>query len=116
MQLPLEAAIARDGCFDGASKGAVVSGTAARLEYWRLPGGDPPGEHKPIVDGDPAPLIDQVLAAVRRLIDRFDDPATPYPPVPNPRWQPRFSDYGHLERRDESEAEPEPEAAPEETP
>ena len=41
MQLPLEGAIARDGSFDG------LSGAAAALEYWRLPGGDPAGEPLP---------------------------------------------------------------------
>jgi ATP-dependent helicase/nuclease subunit B len=115
VQLPLEAAIARSGSFQWLGKAAVISGSAAALEYWRLPGGDPAGERKAIVDDDPAPLVDRVLEEVRRLIDRFDDPATPYPPVPEPRWRPRFSDYGHLERLDESEMEPEPEA-PEEAP
>jgi len=40
---------------------------------------------------------------VRALIDRFDDPLTPYLAVPSPRWAPRFSDYRHLERIAESE-------------
>jgi len=107
VQLPLEGAIARDGCFDGYRDGTVLSGEAAVLEYWRLPGGEPPGERKPIAEGDAAALIDQVLARVRALIDSFDDPATPYRPVPDPRWRPRFSDYAHLERLDEGEAEAE---------
>jgi len=38
------------------------------------------------------------------LIERFDDPAMPYLPVPIAQWQPRFSDYAHLERLDEAEA------------
>jgi len=98
-QLPLEGAILRGGGFDGAS------GSPAALEYWRLSGGDPAGERCPIDAGDPGELIDRVLARVAALIDRFDDPATPYLAVPSPRWAPRFSDYRHLERLAESEAE-----------
>ncbi len=100
VQLPLEGAIARDGSFDG------LSGRAAALEYWRLPGGEPAGERRPIGGDDPAALIERALARVTALVDRFDDPETPYLPVPVARWQPRFSDYGHLERLDEAEPEP----------
>jgi ATP-dependent helicase/nuclease subunit B len=32
------------------------------------------------------------------LIDRFDDPATPYLSQPVPSKRPRFSDYAHLAR------------------
>ncbi len=108
VQLPLEGAIARDGSFDG------LSGRPAALEYWRLSGGEPAGERHPIGGDDPAALIDRALAKVSALIDRFDDPATAYPPVPDPQWAPRFSDYRHLERLDEAdaEAEDEPEGEP----
>jgi ATP-dependent helicase/nuclease subunit B len=104
VQLPLEGAIARDGSFDG------LTGRPAALEYWRLSGGEPPGQRSPIGGDDPAALIDRVIAEARARIDRFDDPATPYLPVPDPRWAPRFSDYRHLERLDEAEVEVEPEA------
>jgi len=107
VQLPLEGAIARDGSFDG------LSGRPVALEYWRLSGGDPAGKRHPIAGGDPAALIDLAVAEVSALIDRFDDPATAYQPVPDPRWAPRFSDYRHLERLDEAEAEAEDEAEPE---
>jgi ATP-dependent helicase/nuclease subunit B len=103
VQLPLEGAIARDGSFEG------LSGRAAALEYWRLSGGEPAGEHHPIGGDDPAALIDRVLAETSARIDRFDDPTTPYPAVPDPRWAPRFSDYRHLERLDEADIEPEDE-------
>jgi ATP-dependent helicase/nuclease subunit B len=46
-----------------------------------------------------------VLAGVAAHIARFDDPATPYLPVPVLRWKPRFSDYAHLERLEEEEDE-----------
>jgi ATP-dependent helicase/nuclease subunit B len=110
VQLPLEGAIARDGSFDGLSGELGVSGRTAALEYWRLPGGEPAGIIHPIAGGDPDALIDRVLAAVCALVERFDDPATPYPPVPASQWAPRFSDYRHLERLDEADPEPEPEA------
>src|SRR5439155_14569270 len=101
VQLPLEGAIARDGSFDG------LSGRPAALEYWRLSGGEPAGERSPVGGDDPAALIDRVIAEIAARIDCFDDPATPYPPVPEPRWAPRFSDYRHLERLDEAEADAE---------
>jgi ATP-dependent helicase/nuclease subunit B len=97
-QLPLEGAILRGGGFKG------VSGSPGALEFWRLSGGEPAGERCPIDAGDPGELIDRVLARVGALVDRFDDPATPYLAVPAPRWAPRFSDYWHLERLGESEA------------
>jgi ATP-dependent helicase/nuclease subunit B len=98
-QLPLEGAILRGGGFKG------VSGSPAALEYWRLSGREPAGECFPIDAGDPGALIDRVVARVEALINRFDDPATPYLAVPAPLWAPRFSDYRHLERLAESEAE-----------
>lgn len=103
VQLPLEGAIARDGDFGG------LSGRPATLEYWKLSGGETPARTTAIGGVDPAGLVDQVLASVRALIDRFDDPATPYLAVPVLRWAPRFSDYRHLERLDDAEAPPEAE-------
>src|SRR5215470_10249547 len=98
-QLPLEGAILRDGGFGG------ISGQPAALEYWRLSGGRPAGERRPIDEGEPDALIDRVVARVKALIERFDDPDTPYLAVPLPRWAPRFSDYRQLERIAENEAE-----------
>jgi len=91
-QLPLEGAILRDGSFAG------LTGAPAALEYWRLSGGIPIGQRRPISEDDPNRLIASVLARVRALIERFDDPATPYLAQPAPQWAPRFSDYRHLER------------------
>jgi len=99
LQLPLEGAILRDGGFKG------VNGSPAALEYWRLSGGEPAGERCRIDPGDPGALIDRVVARVEALINRFDDPATPYLAVPSSLWAPRYSDYRHLERLAESEAE-----------
>ena len=99
VQLPLEGAIARAGGFDG------VAGMPNALEYWRLSGSEPAGERKPLAADDPGGLIDRVLAGIGGLVARFDDPATPYLPVPVQRWTPRFSDYRHLERLEEDEDE-----------
>ena len=97
MQLPLEGAINPRRQFRW--RGRIP----AALEYWRITGGDPPGERKLVGEDDPADLIDRVLVAVGSLIDRFDDETTPYRVVPVAHWTPRFSDYRHLERRDEGE-------------
>ncbi len=90
-QLPLEAAIAAAGGFE------AVGGRPARLEYWRLTGGEPPGEIKPVA-GDPADLAAQALEGLSALVALFDDPATAYHPLPRPDWAPRFNDYEHLAR------------------
>ena len=99
LQLPLEGAILRGGGFND------IRGPVAALEYWRLNGGEPAGERCAIDAGDPGTLIDRATARIEALIERFDDPSTPYLAVPSPRWAPRFSDYRHLERIPESGAE-----------
>ncbi|HXC12094.1 MAG TPA: double-strand break repair protein AddB [Stellaceae bacterium] len=98
-QLPLEAAILRDGGF------GEVTGTPAALEYWKLGGRAPAGRRCPIDDGKPAMLVERVLAKLRALIARFDDPETPYLAVPAATRRPRFSDYEHLERVGRGEVE-----------
>lgn len=91
-QLPLEALIAQAGGFEGVPGGAV-----AALQYWRLSGGEPPGEITPSKD-DPGALAETARAGLARLIARFDDPETGYPAVPRPLRAPRFNDYAHLAR------------------
>ena len=87
-QLPLEAAILAAGGFEG-----IGPASDPGLAYWKLSGGDPPGEEAP-VDADPA----GARAGLERLIGQFDDPAIPYIPQPHPDRAPPFSDYEHLER------------------
>ncbi len=53
-QLPLEAAILRDGSF------GEISGTPASLEYWKLGGRAPAGQRWAIGNGDPASLVNRV--------------------------------------------------------
>ncbi|HEY3911862.1 MAG TPA: double-strand break repair protein AddB [Stellaceae bacterium] len=98
-QLPLEGAILRGGSF------GAVSGMPTALQYWRLGGGHPAGERRAIDDGDPGALIDRAISRLQALIDRFDDPATPYLAMPMREWEPRYSDYRHLERVNQNEAE-----------
>jgi ATP-dependent helicase/nuclease subunit B len=91
-QLPLEALIAEAGGF-----AAVPPRPIARLEYWRLKGGSPAGEIRPLAL-DPARLAAEARAGLERLVATFDDPATAYEARPRPDQAPRFSDYEHLAR------------------
>ena len=96
-QLVLEAAILRRGGFEGIPRGASVS----RLAYWRLAGADRAGEIREFTrdkDFDPNALAEAVLEKLRRLIEAYDDPATPYRPVPDPQAAPPHNDYAHLAR------------------
>ena len=38
------------------------------------------------------------IDGLARLIETFDDPATPYESRPRANWAPRYSDYEHLAR------------------
>ena len=92
-QLTLEAAIAAAGGFGP----EVPAAACASLAFWRLTGGSPPGEIKP-VKGDPVALADEALDGLKRLVAHFDDPDTAYHALPRPGWAPRFNDYAHLAR------------------
>lgn len=97
-QLPLEAAIALAGGFVDGGAPVVAAGTPVRaLEFWRLSGGDPAGEIRPVKDdaGDLAARARDGLAA---LVARFDCEDTPYRSQPRPAAAPRYSDYDHLAR------------------
>ncbi|WP_193366583.1 double-strand break repair protein AddB [Pelagibius marinus] len=92
-QLPLEAAIALAGGFEGLPGGPVGS-----LAFWRLSGGTPPGEVLAASRSDPATLAAQALEGLQRLVAEFDNPKTPYACRPRPELAPRFNDYDHLSR------------------
>ncbi len=92
-QLPLEAAIAAAGGFGP----ELPKRTPAGLEYWRLTGGQQPGEIKRVTC-DPGDLAVQAREGLSRLIALFDRPETPYPAMPWPGREPRHSAYGHLAR------------------
>jgi ATP-dependent helicase/nuclease subunit B len=91
-QLPLEAAIARAGGFEG-----IPAAAPARLLYWRLKGGAEGGEERN-AGPDPAGLADAALDGLAALLAAFDDPATPYGARPHPEHAPKYSDYLHLAR------------------
>jgi ATP-dependent helicase/nuclease subunit B len=91
-QLPLEAALAIQGGFKG-----VPAAPVSCLEFWRLSGGDPPGE-RVSASNDIVLLATMAFAGLERLVVKFDDPATPYLSRPDPSRAPRFSDYEHLAR------------------
>jgi len=94
-QLPLEAAIAAGGGFTG-----IAAAQVAALEYWRLTGGDPPGEIIALAkdNGASRALVAEALHGLADLVARFDDVHTPYRAVPRPEKAPRYSDYVHLAR------------------
>ncbi|RDD60397.1 double-strand break repair protein AddB [Ferruginivarius sediminum] len=91
-QLPLEAAIAAAGAFAD-----VPTAEVGAIAYWRLTGGNPPGEIR-AVKGDPGELAEQAFAGLQELVTAFEDPQTPYRAVPRPAFAPRYSDYRHLSR------------------
>jgi ATP-dependent helicase/nuclease subunit B len=93
-QLPLEAAIATAGGFEG-----VPAAPVGELAYWRISGAREPGEICAIAEGaDAARLAAEAVQGLTHLIATFDDPMTPYEPIPWPERIPRFSDYRHLAR------------------
>jgi ATP-dependent helicase/nuclease subunit B len=94
-QLPLEAAMARAGAFEG-----IGEAVTAELAYWRLRGGRDIGNIV-AVEVDPMILAAAALARLKQLIAEFEDPAMPYLPVPDPDFLPAKGPYDHLSRRDE---------------
>ncbi|MDD9877057.1 MAG: double-strand break repair protein AddB [Magnetovibrio sp.] len=91
-QLPLEAAMAEAGAFDGVDPEPV-----ANLTYMQLSGGRQPGRDR-AVKLDPAEAIADAVAGLLRLTHKFEDPATPYLSQPRPMFLGRFGDYDHLAR------------------
>ena len=91
-QLPLEAAILEAGGFKD-----IAKGTASQMAYWQLKGSAPAGKIREAADA-PREVIDTALKGVQGLIDRFDNPDTPYESRPVPEMAPKYSDYEHLAR------------------
>jgi ATP-dependent helicase/nuclease subunit B len=93
-QLPLEAAIAEAGGFDG-----IPGAPVAELAFLRLTGSEPAGEIKPASkDTDPSTLAAEARAGLQGLVDHFDRADTPYEARPAPAFAPRYSPYEHLAR------------------
>jgi len=96
-QLPLEAWMIDRGGF------APLRASVGEIAYWRLSGGDPAGEAKPLEPDDERrrELIAGAEDGLKALIAAFDDCAMPYRAIPSPERAPVYSDYAHLERRKE---------------
>lgn len=91
-QLPLEALIAAEGGF-----GEVGKTFVSALTYWKLSGGNPPGETLP-VKAELEELLGQTRDGLERLVTAFDSEVIPYRCKPSPAFAPRYSDYDHLAR------------------
>lgn len=96
-QLPLEAAIAAGGGFEGLD-GAEVAG----LRYVRVLGRGAAGEQREAASGDPAALGDAALGELRTLVAAFAKAGTPYTALRRPLFHDanayRYDDYAHLAR------------------
>ena len=92
-QLPLEAAMAKQGAFSDVKKGSAISG----LLYLQLSGGREAGVEKLLkLDGEQA--AEDAIRGLSKLLHRFENEKTPYLSRPRPMWENRFSDYDHLAR------------------
>ncbi|TCT10678.1 ATP-dependent helicase/nuclease subunit B [Tepidamorphus gemmatus] len=95
-QLPLEAAIAMRGGFDGVEPGLV----ATELVYIELKGSRRAGSILPIAPNDTtvAAFAEETLNRLIGLLHRFCDPGQPYHVKPRAQFLKRFNDYDHLSR------------------
>jgi len=95
-QLTLEAAILRNGGFEGIAPGGSVS----ELMYVRLRGGAEPGEECAIKfkEGTPDSHADHALDELTKLLAKFADPAAPYLSLLHPMWTNHYGTYDHLAR------------------
>jgi ATP-dependent helicase/nuclease subunit B len=100
-QLTLEAAILRQGGFDGIDAGASVG----ELAYVRISGNNPPGEHKALelklakeAPQPPDEAADYALAQLEALIRKFENEAEPYRSLNLPMWTNRYGAYDDLAR------------------
>jgi ATP-dependent helicase/nuclease subunit B len=94
-QLPLLGAMAECGAFGD------VAGKVAELAYWKVSGAGTPGQELRLFKGDldaTQSSIANAIAALRKQIELYDDPAMPYRSRPFPGEAPRFSDYVLLAR------------------
>ncbi|MFN7114048.1 MAG: double-strand break repair protein AddB [Alphaproteobacteria bacterium] len=95
-QLPLEALMLRHGAFAD-----MPAGETSELVYWRVTGsGQKPVERVTLSGRDisVADMTDAAQAGLLALVEKFDDPATPYLSQPRAEAKPKFSDYNHLAR------------------
>ena len=94
-QLPLEAVITNQGGFEGLD--GVRAPRVSALSHWKLTGGDPAGIVQTF-ETNVEMLAEEALAGVQALVEKFNDPSTPYSAIPVENRKPRHNDYAHLER------------------
>lgn len=100
-QLPLEAAMLLNGAFADVPKAEI-----SELAFWKLSGGQTGGEAQ-IFKEDVRTLAQEALKGLQGLIEAYRDPASCYHACPTPGQAPGWSDYEHLERRQEWQSEEE---------
>jgi ATP-dependent helicase/nuclease subunit B len=95
-QLPLEAALALEGAFEGLAHVKAVRA----LTYWKLTGGQEPGTIHPMLTEaeEIEALARDSLANLGRLVDQFLLGDAPFRARPHPARAPKGSDYDHLSR------------------
>ena len=101
-QLTLEAAILRQGGFEGIDAGSSVG----ELAYVRITGNNPPGEYKPVelkiknneTPQPPDEAADYALAQLAALIRKFENEKEPYRSLNLPMWTNRYGAYDDLAR------------------
>jgi ATP-dependent helicase/nuclease subunit B len=100
-QLTLEAAILREGGFEGIDAGSSVG----ELAYVRISGNNPPGKYEAlklkIKNETPQPpneAADYALAQLEALIRKFDNDTEPYRSLNLPMWTNRYGAYDDLAR------------------
>ena len=94
-QLPLEAAMARRGGFEG-----VPGAPVEELTYVELKGGAEGGAEKPVKvkDRSTHDLAEDALAGLESLLKAFENVAQGYRSLAAPQWSGRYGDYDHLAR------------------
>ncbi len=101
-QLTLEAAILREGGFQGIPAGSSVS----ELAYVRLSGNNPPGEQKPLelksnksdTPQPPDVAAEQARKKLEALIRAFEDETQAYTSLNLSMWSNRYGSYDDLAR------------------
>lgn len=94
-QLPLEAAMAARGGFEG-----VPGAPVEELTYVELKGGAEGGAEKPVKvkDRSTHDLAEDALAGLEGLLKAFENLAQGYRSLAAPQWSGRYGDYDHLAR------------------
>ena len=100
-QLTLEAAILREGGFEGIDAGSSVG----ELAYVRISGNNPPGEHTALklrirneTPQPPDEAADYARAQLEALIRKFESETEPYRSLNLPMWTNRYGSYDDLAR------------------